>query len=120
VRLRIPAQRIPAGHSMNTRDRDPDRHTDWCARDHRCAIRLGEHRADPITLTVPSAGSAVITRVRTAAGTEHAEVRLTVDLASDEQTARQQLAALLTHVRTLIGPPRVTARDTRRPTGRAA
>jgi hypothetical protein len=89
-----------------------DRHTDWCARTHRCG--LGEHRADPITLTVPSAGSAVITRVRTATGTEHAEVRLTIDLAGDDTRAREQLAALLTHVRTIIGPRRIGDRPHRR------
>ncbi len=87
---------------MNT----PQEHTDWCARGHHCGS--GEHRSHPITHTTPGAGSTVITRTRTTTGTEHAEIRLTVDLPAGQEAARQRLAALLTHLQTLIGPPRIT------------
>jgi hypothetical protein len=79
-------------------------HTGWCAGGHRCT--LGEHRAHPITLHVPGAGSLVVTRVRQASGTEHAEVRLSVVLADSEPAARHQLTALITHLTTVIGPSR--------------
>jgi hypothetical protein len=59
----------------------------------------------PVTVTVPGAGTAVITRIRTAAG-DRAEVRLSLTLPAHEPAARRQLAALTTHLRTLIGPPR--------------
>ncbi|MFF5229989.1 hypothetical protein [Dactylosporangium sp. NPDC000521] len=68
------------------------RHTDWCARGHRCG--LGEHRADPLTIDVPGLGRALLTRVRAADGREHAEVTLTVALASAEPVARWQLLGL--------------------------
>ena len=84
------------------------RHPDWCAAGHRCG--LGEHRAAPITITVPRAGAATLTRVRATDGTEHAEIRLTLALTDYEPAARAQLAAALTHLRTLIGPPRATRR----------
>ncbi len=79
-------------------------HTDWCAGGHRCA--MGEHRAEPISLTVPGAGSFVLTRVLATTGRQHAEIRLSVILADHEPHARARLVALLTHLRTLIGPPR--------------
>ena len=60
---------------------------------------------DPVTVTVPGAGTAVITRV-TADGRDRAEVRLSLTLPAHEPAARRQLAALLTHLRALIGPPR--------------
>ncbi|MGC9670852.1 hypothetical protein ACNTMW_30425 [Planosporangium sp. 12N6] len=90
---------------MNRRPRCPD----WCAGGHRCG--LGEHRSDPITVTIPGAGTAVLTRVRAVDGGEHADIRLSVALPTDEPAARLRLAALLTHLRTLVGPAR---------TGRAA
>jgi hypothetical protein len=88
---------------------------DWCARrESACPAREGhpggEHRADPITFTAPGAGSAVLTRVRSADGTDHAEIRLSVALPADDHAARLRLAALLTHLRTLIGPARATGR----------
>jgi hypothetical protein len=49
-----------------------------------------------------------LTRVRATDGTEHAEVRLSIALVDTERAARSQLTALLTHLRTLIGPPRLT------------
>ena len=79
-----------------------DAHTAWCARGHRC--NLGEHRATPLTLTIAGAGTAVLTRVRAADGTEYAEIRLRATLPADEPAARLRLAALLTHVRTLLTP----------------
>lgn len=85
-----------------------DAHPDWCAQGHRCG--LGEHRAHPITLTVPGAGGAVLTRVRSAAGTQHAEIRLSIALPAGEPAARLRLAALLTHLSALIGPHRSTGR----------
>jgi hypothetical protein len=99
-------------------NRNPDagRHTDWCARNHHCAVALGEHRAEPIALRIPGAGSAVLTRVRTADGTEHADIRLTITLPDNQPHARARLAALLTHLQTLIGP----ARGAHRPQRRAA
>jgi hypothetical protein len=87
-----------------------DAHTNWCARGHRC--NLGEHRATPLTLTVAGAGTAVLTRVRTADGTEYAEIRLRATLPMNESDARLRLAALLTHVRTLLGPARTVQRRT--------
>lgn len=85
-----------------------DLHPTWCAQGHHCAIHLGEHRARPITVAIPGAGSLVLTRVRTSNGRDHAEIRLSIALATDERGARQQLAALLTHLRTLIGPARTS------------
>lgn len=82
-------------------------HTPWCAGGHRCA--LGEHRADPHTITTPGAGSATITRIRTATGVDQAEIRLRILLPGNEPHARTRLVSLLTHLQTLIGPPRIGA-----------
>lgn len=79
-------------------------HPDWCAQGHQCG--LGEHRAEPITFRVPGAGSFVLTRLHNANGTQHAEIRLNITLPDHEPHARARLAALLTHLRALIGPPR--------------
>jgi hypothetical protein len=79
-------------------------HTDWCARNHTCG--LGEHRATPIVLDAPGAGRVVLTRVRGTDGRDHAEVRLTIALPSNETHARYRLAAVLSHLETLIGPAR--------------
>jgi hypothetical protein len=81
-------------------------HTSWCAGGHHCAVLLGEHRADPIPIRVPGAGTAVLTRVREATGTEYAEIRMRITLPGTAPRARARLAALLTHLRTLIGPRR--------------
>jgi len=83
-----------------TRDRDQGGHTGWCARDHQCG--LGQHRADPVRLTIPGLGGAVLTRIRNTDGTEHAEVRLSIRLHTHEPTARDQLATLLANLRTLL------------------
>jgi len=84
-------------------------HTAWCAGGHRC--NLGEHRATPITTTIPGAGTAVLTRVRAADGSEYAEIRLRATLPGDEPAARLRLAALLTHLRTLLRPARTAHRQ---------
>jgi hypothetical protein len=80
------------------------RHTSWCAGGHHCGH--GEHRSAPITYTAPGAGTVTLTRIRTTTGQQYAEIRLSVVLAQHEPAARQQLTALLTHLQTLIGPPR--------------
>jgi hypothetical protein len=87
---------------------------DWCNRRNvRCPAREGypntEHRADPIGFTIPGAGRAQLTRVRALSGVEHAEIRLSVTLPATEADARARLAALLTHLRTLVGPARRAA-----------
>ncbi|WP_320069774.1 hypothetical protein [Micromonospora sp. RTGN7] len=80
--------------------RRPAGHTEWCGRDHRC--NLGEHRSDPIMVDLPGHGRAVLVRVRTAAGRDHAEIRLRVALAPAEPAARRQLAGLLADVRQAV------------------
>ncbi|MFI6229060.1 hypothetical protein ACIBCR_17295 [Micromonospora echinospora] len=72
-------------------------HTDWCGRDHRC--NLGEHRSEEIVVDIAGHARAVLVRVRTTAGREHAEVRVRVALAPGEPAARRQLAGLLTDLR---------------------
>ncbi|MGN9890588.1 hypothetical protein [Micromonospora sp. L31] len=75
-------------------------HTHFCARDHRC--NLNEHRSEEIVVDLPGHGRAVLTRVRTAAGHEHAEIRLRVALAPAEPAARRQLLGLLADVRDTV------------------
>ncbi|KIR64267.1 hypothetical protein [Micromonospora haikouensis] len=70
-----------------------DGHTGWCGRDHRC--NLGEHRSEEIVVELAGRGRAVLVRVRTTTGREHAEVRVRVALAPGEIAARRQLAGLL-------------------------
>lgn len=81
---------------MNTRSA---RHTDWCARDHRC--NLNEHRSEEITvdLPAPARARAVLVRVRTATGRDHADIRVRVALAPTELAARRQLTGLLGDLR---------------------
>ncbi|MEN3614449.1 hypothetical protein AAH979_33530 [Plantactinospora sp. ZYX-F-223] len=83
-------------------------HTDWCARDHRC--NLGEHRSAPILVDLPEHGRAVLTRVRTDNGREHAEIRVRVALAATEPAARRQLASLLTDLRQAVTRAAVAGR----------
>ncbi|MER7992604.1 hypothetical protein [Micromonospora chalcea] len=90
-------------------------HTDWCGRDHRCG--LGEHRSPEIVVDIPGRARAVIVRVRTAAGREHAEVRIRVALAPGEVAARRQLVGLLGDLRQAVPRAAIAARP--RP-GRAA
>ncbi|MDG9678341.1 hypothetical protein [Micromonospora sp. DH14] len=91
---------------MNRRTRDG--HTDWCGKDHRC--NLGEHRSDEIVVDVAGRSRAVLVRVRTAAGREHAEVRVRVALAPTEVAARRQLAGLLGDLRHAVTRAAITAR----------
>lgn len=88
--------------------RNPDHHTTWCARGHRC--NLGEHRSEEIVVDLPRRARAVLVRVRTAAGREHAEVRVRVALASGEMTARRQLVGLLGDVRQAVTRAAITGR----------
>lgn len=81
-------------------DWNPD-HTDWCARNHQCGT-AGEHRADPIVISVPGAGRATLTRTRNPDGREYAEVYLRVALRPDEYRARRQLHGILTDLRDLV------------------
>jgi hypothetical protein len=79
--------------------RHPTAHTTWCARDHRC--NLGEHRADVIV--IDAAGTRPTnTPEPSANATEHAEVRLTARLDTNEPTARDQVATLLTELPALL------------------
>jgi hypothetical protein len=75
-------------------------HTAWCTAGHRC--NLGEHRSAPIIAELPGHARAVLTRVRAANGSEHAEIRIRVSLHPTEPAARRQLAALLSGLRHLI------------------
>ncbi|BCJ59747.1 hypothetical protein [Micromonospora endophytica] len=75
-------------------------HTDWCGRDHRC--NLGEHRSDEIVVDIAGRARAVLVRVRTAAGRDHAEIRVRVALAPAEVAARRQLVGLLGDLRQAV------------------
>ncbi len=86
-----------------------ERHTQWCAGGHHCAVALGEHRSDPVVLRVPGAGRAVLTRVQGGDGVEYAEVRMRVVLPGQEPQARLRLVALLRNLQTLVGPARRAA-----------
>ncbi|MEU7170090.1 hypothetical protein ABZ949_01200 [Micromonospora tulbaghiae] len=83
-------------------------HTNWCGRDHRCG--LGEHRSDEIVVDIPGHARAVLVRVRTAAGREHAEVRVRVALAAGELAARRQLVGLLGDLRQAVTRAAIAAR----------
>ncbi|MEU5724685.1 hypothetical protein ABZ783_23050 [Micromonospora sp. NPDC047738] len=83
-------------------------HTDWCGRDHRCG--LGEHRSEEIVVDLPGRARAVLVRVRTAAGRDHAEVRVRVALAAGELAARRQLVGLLGDVREAVTRAAIAAR----------
>ncbi|RGC66404.1 hypothetical protein C5N14_23695 [Micromonospora sp. MW-13] len=76
------------------------RHTGWCARDHRC--NLGEHRSDEILVDLPGHARAVLVRVRASDGREHAEIRVRVALADVDPAARRQLGTLLAGLRDLV------------------
>ncbi|WP_018908811.1 hypothetical protein [Salinispora arenicola] len=91
----------------------PEHHTTWCARGHRC--NLGEHRSTEIVVDLPGRARAVLVRVRTAAGREHAEVRVRVALASGEVAARRQLVGLLGDVRHAVTRAAITACPRPRP-----
>jgi hypothetical protein len=76
------------------------RHTEWCARGHRCG--LGEHRAEPIAVHVPEVGIGVLTRVCDSDGQQYAEIRVRVALPTDEMKARLHLATILTRLPVLM------------------
>jgi hypothetical protein len=81
-------------------------HTGWCARGHLCG--LGEHRSDPIVVHIPGLARAVLTRVRSVDGDEHAEIRVRLALHPAEPVARRQLSGLLSGLRHLLGKTAVT------------
>ncbi|MBL6277855.1 hypothetical protein JMF97_17000 [Micromonospora fiedleri] len=83
-------------------------HTDWCGRDHRCG--LGEHRSDEIVVDIAGRARAVLVRVRTAAGRDHAEIRVRVALAPAELAARRQLVGLLGDLRQVVTRAAIAAR----------
>lgn len=83
-------------------------HPDWCGKDHRC--NLGEHRSEEIVVDVAGRSRAVLVRVRTAAGREHAEVRVRIALAPTELAARRQLVGLLGDLREAVTRAAITAR----------
>ncbi|MEV0944548.1 hypothetical protein AB0I90_29810 [Micromonospora wenchangensis] len=83
-------------------------HTGWCGRDHRC--NLGEHRSEEIVVDVAGRARAVLVRVRTATGREHAEVRVRVALAPGEVAARRQLVGLLDDLRHTVTRAAIAAR----------
>ncbi|MBY8872879.1 hypothetical protein K7640_13645 [Micromonospora sp. PLK6-60] len=88
--------------------RNPNEHTDWCAGGHRCG--LGEHRSEEIVVDIAGRSRAVLVRVRTAAGREHAEVRVRVALAPAELPARRQLIGLLGDLRHAVTRAAIAAR----------
>jgi hypothetical protein len=89
-----------------------NRRTDWCARDHRC--NLGEHRSEEIVVDIAGRSRAVLVRVRTDTGREHAEIRIRVALAPTELAARRQLVGLLGDLRNTVTHAAIAARP--RPT----
>jgi hypothetical protein len=89
--------------------RTGQRHTDWCAADHRC--NLAEHRSHDIVVDLPGYGRAVLTRVADDNGREYGEIRARIALDPDEYTARVQLRTALTDLRGLLSR---AARLTRR------
>ncbi|MGW4682916.1 hypothetical protein ACWEOS_31020 [Micromonospora taraxaci] len=95
--------------------RTRDGHTEWCGKDHRCG--LGEHRSEEIVVDVAGRSRAVLVRVRTAAGREHAEVRVRVALAPSEVAARRQLVGLLGDLRQAVTRAAITARPRPRRAG---
>ena len=80
-------------------------HPDWCAHGHQCG--LGEHRAQPVSLRVPGRGVIVLTRVLSADGGQHVEIRTRLRLAEGEKHARAHLARILVELEAHLG--RVTA-----------
>ena len=83
-------------------------HPEWCAHNHTCG--LGEHRAQPVRLTIPGRGCVVLTRVQGADGRQHAEVRTSIALADGDAAARAHLAQVLVeleaHLRRVVRQPR--------------
>jgi hypothetical protein len=76
-----------------------DGHTTWCTGGHHC--NLGEHRAQPVTITHKTNGGIVLTRVRHHTR-EYAEIRVSVRLHPTEHLARWQLTFALNSLETLL------------------
>lgn len=76
-------------------------HPDWCAGGHRC--NLGEHRADPVVVDVAGVGRLVLTRVLGRDGRQHADIRVTVELADVDGYARLQLVRLIERLTAALG-----------------
>jgi hypothetical protein len=70
---------------------------------------MGEHRAEPIRMDIPGRGSVVLTRVQSADGRQHAEIRTSITLAAGDAAARAHLAHILTeleaHLRRVVRQP---------------
>lgn len=95
--------------------RRPRGHTGWCAEDHRC--NLGEHRAEEIIVDLPGFGRAVLTRVATDNGRDHAEIRLRVALSDADPAARRQLFTILRDLRELVTHAALAAQPSPRRAG---
>ena len=83
------------------------RHPDWCARGHRCATQLAEHRSDPWTIRTRY-GAIIATRVR-CGDRERLELRTVIELPADQGRARR-VAELA-----MLGVDRAIRRITTRP-----
>ena len=75
-------------------------HPDWCAGGHACG--LGEHRSDPIVVSLPGAGRLILIRVRGNGEREHVEIRASVIFDRNELTAKRQLSDILWAARGLL------------------
>jgi hypothetical protein len=84
----------------------PGGHPAWCARGHRCG--LGEHRSAPIVADLPGHIRAVLVRVHTNDGSDHADIRIRAALHPIEPAARRQLATLLAGLTQLVNTTRRT------------
>ncbi|WP_407951861.1 hypothetical protein [Plantactinospora veratri] len=63
-------------------------------------------------MDLPGHGRAVLTRVATDAGGDHAEIRIRVALVNAEPAARRQLHAMLTDLRALVTRAALAGRPT--------
>lgn len=83
----------PAVARPARRRRGGGEHPDWCAQGHLCG--LGEHKAAPVVLDNPGRGRIVLTRIETANGRQHVEIRTSVTLTPGDEAAQQHLAQIL-------------------------
>jgi hypothetical protein len=86
-------------------------HPDWCQAVRCHADTIGEHRSEPVTVGAGSAGGIVATRVRTRAGRDRLELRVTAPLGSgtDDDQAAAARALLACLVDALNRAARLTA-----------
>ena len=70
------------------------KHTAWCANNHSCGMH--EHRSEPLRAVHPGLGTLVVTRVQSADGRQHAEIRISVPLETADRAARRQVQTALT------------------------